>query len=390
MKNGIITGMITVAHNPNFITPIIKVVENCNFTCEYCRYANHPPKDDSIMSVELCQKIIREVCTYNLSKGISNTSLIFHGGEPLLWGKDRFREIWLYEQELKNEFPDLQIKNGIQTNAFLINDEWIELFSQFKMNVGVSIDGFADLNAHFGKAGKEVSTQTVLDNIHLLQKYNIKCGILSVITEKHFPYAREYFDFLKKEMIDNAGFCYCYNPLDDYSLDTEALGIFMCECFDIYYNSTHKVHIREFENILKKMYGVHKNSCVCKERTDCGNFMAFTPNGTVCFCDAYEKDSRVIGNIKDGNIISIIEASAYQNTRAEYIATVDTACKECKWRCVCGCGCARSDIYVENGMRKNYFCETSKMLCQHILEVIKKDSRLTEQNKHLIEPLRML
>lgn len=388
MKNGINTGMITVAHNPNFITPIIKVVENCNFTCEYCRYANHPPKDDSIMSVELCKKIIREVCTYNLSKGINTASLIFHGGEPLLWGKDRFREIWLYEQELQNEFPALKIKNGIQTNAFLINDEWIELFDKFKMNVGVSIDGFADINAHFGKAGKEVSTRTVLDNIHLLQKNDIKSGILSVITEGHFPYAREYFDFLQKEKIDHAGFCYCYNPLDDYSLDTQALGSFMCECFDIYYNSEYEVHIREFENILKKMYGVHKNSCVCKERADCGSFMAFTPSGTVCFCDAYEKDSRVIGNIKDGDIISIIESLEYQNTRAEYTAAVNTDCKECKWRCVCGC--ARSDIYAENGIRKNYFCETNKMLCQHILEVVKKDSRLEEQNKNLIEPLRML
>lgn len=385
-----ITTLGIMPTNPAFITPIIKVVEHCNFTCEYCRYANHPPKDSSIMSVELCKKIIREVCEYNISQGIFNISLIFHGGEPLLWGKDRFEEIYQFEQDLKKEYPDIKIKNDVQTNAFLIDEEWICLFKKMKFDVGISIDGPSDINFHYGKMGQKASTETVLKNIHLLQENGIKHGILSVITEKHFPYAKEYFDFLENEKIDNAGFCYCYNPLDDYAIDAERLGSFLCECFDIYYNSVRRVHIREFENLIKRIYGLHKNSCVCKERTDCGNFMAFTPNGTVCFCDAYEKDSKVVGNIQEEDILSVINSKPYKDTKAEYCSTAETTCKDCEFKCVCGCGCSRSDIILESGERRNYFCSTNKILCSHILEVVKNDKRLAEQNQKIIEPLKLL
>lgn len=53
-------------YRPNNIASIIKLVENCNYTCAFCRYANHPPMGESIMSLELCMHIMDEICHYNV------------------------------------------------------------------------------------------------------------------------------------------------------------------------------------------------------------------------------------------------------------------------------------------------------------------------------------
>ena len=81
-------------YQPKSIAPIIKLAENCNYTCAFCRYANHPPDGKSIMSYELCAHILDEVCRYNVEHGEMHASFIFHGGEPLLWGKDNFKKIY--------------------------------------------------------------------------------------------------------------------------------------------------------------------------------------------------------------------------------------------------------------------------------------------------------
>lgn len=133
---------------PNRITPIIKLVENCNYTCSFCRYANHPPREGSMMSMEMCKHILEEVCLYNRKKGQNFVTLIFHGGEPLLWGKKRFREIYAYEKELESRYEGFHFNNGMQSNGYLLDEEWMDIFKEMEMSVGISLDGPENMNFH--------------------------------------------------------------------------------------------------------------------------------------------------------------------------------------------------------------------------------------------------
>lgn len=368
---------------PECITPIIKVVENCNYNCAFCRYANHPPTGDSIMSLELCKKLIYETCAYNYEHEKKFTQFIFHGGEPLLWGKHRFEEVWRYEEELKKIFPGIVIENGIQSNGYLIDDEWIDTFKRMNMKVGISLDGPAEMNFHYGSDGNEKSMQRVIANIHKLQENNLTSGILSVITDNHLGHEKEYFDFLNKNNLPSSGFCYCYNPRDEIAIDPLELADFLCKSFDIYYHAKQSVRIREFDNILLKLYGHSGKNCVCGERTRCGNFPAFSPNGNVGFCDEYEADTSIIGDFTKQSLIEIVEGDIYQETRKLYTTASSNACSECEWKCICGCGCARNDI-GEGSERKSYFCETYKKLYAYVADIVKNDSRLKEENSNMV------
>ena len=112
---------------PHCLSPIFKLVENCNYSCDFCRYANHPPVGLSSMPFDLMVKMLTNACEYNISQGANTISIILHGGEPLLWGKDNFRKLYAFQQNFIREHEGFTFVNGIQSNGNLIDDEWIEI-----------------------------------------------------------------------------------------------------------------------------------------------------------------------------------------------------------------------------------------------------------------------
>ena len=62
-----------------------------------------------------------------------------HGGEPLLMKKHRFRELCSTLHSTISEVATVKI--GVQTNAMLVDEDWISIFEEFRIGVGVSIDG---------------------------------------------------------------------------------------------------------------------------------------------------------------------------------------------------------------------------------------------------------
>ncbi len=371
---------------PAFQTPIIKLTEHCNYICEFCRYANHPPEGSAVMEPSLCKQILRETALFNAEKGRRSETVIFHGGEPLLWGKERFREIYAYEKELEKE-TGISFRNNIQTNGFLIDEEWAELFSEMEMHPGISLDGPAEMNAHYGKDGNQASLERVIRNMALLREKGIRPGILSVVSEKSYGKAEAYFAFLEEAGIESAGFCLCYNPMDHCVAQPEALAQYLTECFDLYYHTKRRVRIREFDFALRAMYGKGSRGCVHNCRRECGNFLSYTPEGSVNFCDAYEKDTFVIGDLKEQSLKEILGTDVYASVKRLYQRPADEACRACEWREVCGCGCGRNDA-GEGEARKSYFCETYQRLYSHILDTVRSDSRLAGANKRLINRYR--
>ena len=135
--------------NDNFVTPIIKITDCCNYNCQFCYYAQKKRSlANSIMPIELLKEIICSVVEVNRLQKRNKTHLIFHGGEPLLAGLSYFQEIMAFESEIIVKYPDISFENSIETNGYLLNDTWIEFFRDNNYGVGISIDGPAEMNYH--------------------------------------------------------------------------------------------------------------------------------------------------------------------------------------------------------------------------------------------------
>ena len=103
----------------------------CNIQCQYCYQT--PQRDANNIAH-----------TYDLEKMKATAvdlggKFTLFGGEPLLLPEEDLEDLWAWGYE-RNE------QNGIQTNGSLINDTHIRMFKQYKVHVGMSIDGPGELN----------------------------------------------------------------------------------------------------------------------------------------------------------------------------------------------------------------------------------------------------
>ena len=347
------------------ISPIIKVTEMCNFDCVFCRYSNHK-QNTGIMNVDIVKKILEESAEINAETN-QKVIVLFHGGEPLLWGIERFYEIYEYEKELSDK-TGVKFTNSIQTNASLIDDEWIRFFKTSHIGIGISLDGPIGVNAHFSQ-DESLSFKRTISILDKLKNQKVSFGILSVITNKHIVNGAEsFYDFLVENSIKNCGLCYCYNPDDKCSVDSEKLGYYLSDLFDLYFDGEARVNIREFNNAISAILTGKHRCCSHHQRERCGYYLTFLPSGDAFFCDPYNlRKENCLGNISECSISDMVSCSKHQELFNMIQKQVRDYCNKCSVKDICGYGCPRTDRDNEI----NYFCSANQILYSHIINTIK-------------------
>ena len=159
-------------------TSMVKPVGSlCNMRCKYCYYLdkaalynNHQPQMDDA----LLESYIRANIEGNNSHIIA---FAWHGGEPLLAGKDFFRKAVALQQRYAG---GKSVENSIQTNGLLIDDEWCQIFRDNNFLVGVSIDGPESIHdAHRVDAGGNPTFARVMKGIERLYRNRVEYNTLN-------------------------------------------------------------------------------------------------------------------------------------------------------------------------------------------------------------------
>lgn len=139
---------LTFGNIMSSIEVVLKIAERCNINCSYCYMFNLGNEDYKNNPKFISESTIDDL-VYFLEKGVfelklNKIDLIFHGGEPLLIGTRRFSTIC---DLFKSKLGDLvKLNFSVQTNAILVNENWIKVFNKFNVSVGVSLDGPENYN----------------------------------------------------------------------------------------------------------------------------------------------------------------------------------------------------------------------------------------------------
>ncbi len=344
------------------ITITIKPTNDCNMRCKHCYHAEEG-FDPLMLNVDDAKRMMLIA-----SKEYQEIYVVFHGGEPTLWGVENFESVLQYQHELSVLNEGLFFKNTIQTNALLLDIKWFELFKKYSFTIGVSFDGPHNDDLR-------MNTSKVYSNLKAMQSYGLDFGVLCVESALSINKLKSTYEWFNKEgfgfkvlalfMSGNAKehveFELNINEYVDELVKMYKYWLFDQEC---------RISMRTFEDLLKvsdRLYCIqYGGSCIY-------NRICLNPDGNLYPCGRPYTDDFIIGNIKSTNLIS----NAFKTQAYERLASISAErVKQCKEKCdffgVCKGGCVSSAI-LEGSFEKidNITCVRAKRLLSEITKVNK-------------------
>ncbi len=273
-------------------TIVWKVTETCNMACPYCfmfsskdkSYRNKPKR----VSAKTIDSVVSRINEYVIEHEISFLDITLHGGEPLLLGKQSMKYLLVKLSSIKN------ISINIQTNATLLDEEYIEIFLDNNVNISISLDGYPEIqNKSKLKTGQE-SYSAIINGLKLLvdSKYDIFKGVLCVIDLNASP-LRVYEHMLDLGIHSMDFLLPLRNhktPLG-YSIEQDDYYRWLKQIFDKYlYDDNELLSIRILDSIIDLLIG--SNEPMCSIRHSAVDMLTIDTDGSIQLID----DLRICGN----------------------------------------------------------------------------------------------
>jgi len=243
-------------------TILIKVASRCNINCTYCYVYNMGDTGWSQMPTKISNETIAATARAIGELACEQKrpfAVVLHGGEPLLLGAAKLKHLIL---TLRSVLPT-DCSFGMQTNGILITEEILDICSETRTTLSVSIDG--PIKTHdknrIGHNG-EGTYDKVLKGINLLRNHAdadfIFSGLLAVIDPESDP--QEVYSFFKQLNPPGVDFLYRdgnHNnlPVGKASLQTTEYGQWFAKLLDIYLFDPEPLRIRFLDDLMKLLLG---------------------------------------------------------------------------------------------------------------------------------------
>jgi uncharacterized protein len=166
---------------------VLKVHSRCDLACDHCYVYEHADqswrdKPRAIATATVDAAAIR-IAEHASARGLAEVSVVLHGGEPLLLGRDRMREVLATLEARVTPVTKLDLR--IHTNGVRLDEQWCDLFNHYSVKVGISLDGDRAANdRHRRFASGRSSHAQVLAALALLRQpryRHLYAGILCTI-----------------------------------------------------------------------------------------------------------------------------------------------------------------------------------------------------------------
>lgn len=321
-----------------------------------------------MMTIDLAKITIDKIANL-LSESNENTCKItWHGGEPLLWGRNNYEKILSYMFET---YPHINWINAMQTNLTLLSDDFLEVFQKYGVQFSTSMDGYEELhNQTRVTITGEGSYKMIADKLSYIKSKGMDIGLIVVLNSKNIDYLIDIYKFFKEHNQE-----FIVNPLyiegevkhnNDLSITSEQYADAVIKLFDYWIKDYDAVNIgtfTEWASSLKTM-----SPSVCTYCENCQNvFTVIEPNGNILACD------RLCGNENYvfGNVIKDSLNEVYNRKRELFAKRTEilknTECADCRYWNICYGGCPSDSIINKNNINTKFsYCEALKKIYNHI------------------------
>jgi uncharacterized protein len=247
---------------------IIKIHSRCNLACDYCymyEMADQSWRGQPLrMSRPLLDTVARRIAEHARGNLLREVEITLHGGEPLLAGHDHMR--YALEAFRSALASDVGVRFSLQTNGVLLDPLFLDLFAEYEVSVGVSLDGDEEgHDLHRKRKDGRGSYQSVLKGVELLVSppyRHLFGGFLSTIDlrndpiltyESLLPFGPPGIDFL----LPHGN--WDLPPPDRPDDESTPYADWLIAIFDRWYKAP-ETEIRLFSEIINLLIGRHSES----------------------------------------------------------------------------------------------------------------------------------
>jgi uncharacterized protein len=174
---------------------VLKVHSRCDLACDHCYIYEHADRSwrakPRALALRAAEMAARRISDHAATHNLSDIFVVLHGGEPLLFGKAGMRDLLDMLSGSISSVASLDIR--IHSNGVLLDEQWCDLFSEYGVQVGISLDGDRSANdRHRRFADGRSSHAQALAALALLRRpeyRHIYAGILCTVDIANDPIA---------------------------------------------------------------------------------------------------------------------------------------------------------------------------------------------------------
>lgn len=335
----------------------------CNLSCDYCFYSDEAKKRNRESYGLMTEQTLKNVIRKTLLKAEGQISYAFQGGEPTLCGLDFFKRVIEFQQKYNKN--NITIQNALQTNGYLLDEDWCRFFAEHKFLIGLSVDGIPEIHnslRHERGTGRN-TFERISMAADLMDRFQVEYNILTVVTSEIVERVDEIYAYYKSRNWNYQQYIACLDPLDEdhgrneYALTPEAYGRFLTRLFELWYQDYlqgKQPYIRQFENYVAIAAGYMPESC--DQRGHCSIQNVVEADGGVYPCDFYVLDEYLLGNFNVDQLEDI-DSKRKDIEFLERSKLLSKDCASCRFYELCRGGCQRyRDFNSMTGLYDNYFC----------------------------------
>lgn len=374
---------------------VFKIAERCNINCSYCYYFNmgetSPKSRPPLVSLETAKNLADWIVDGCRSQQIPNVSVAFHGGEPMMIRARTFRSICSMMRETIE--PVARLSFTIQTNGTILTDEWLDVFSEHDVHVGVSIDGTRTANDRYRLDHKGRSTFDKIEaNIRRLVEWNNGQprrgpSIIAVMDWRN-DY-REIYHYLRSLGVVQMNFLLPDRPFDDDLASGETLAAYGHAFADIFSawmeEDNQDVIIRQFREPLNALQAKPKGMKIHHPQYQ---IVVAQSDGTIAINDSLIPALEWYNHHHDYDVLKFsledfLASDDHQNLKSA-TSQCPEECSNCKWLGLCRAGDVESRFSSENGFNNpSFYCKSYKTfydaMCQMLVQNGFPPERLVEK-----------
>ena len=369
----------------------------CNLDCVYCYYLKKEDLYPEAKSFRMERDVLEDYIAQHIEACPDPVvDFAWHGGEPTILGLDYFRDIVALQR--KHCPADRKVRNGMQTNGVLLDDEWCRFFAEEGFSIGLSIDGPEKLHDEYRVTkGQQPTQRKVVQAFKRLKAYKVPCDVLCVVHAGNVGHPTTVYRYFKSIGADHQQFIPLVEPVpgdaavSPRSVPAEAFGTFLCAIFDEWIRTdVGRVTIQIFDEAARTGLGIDHALCIFRET--CGDVPALEHNGDFYSCDHYVDPAYRVGNIRETPLAQMIDSDAQRQFGRDKWTSLPRYCRECEVRAQCNGGCPK-DRFIktpdgEDGL--NYLCAGYKKFFIHSREHLNTMAGLWQAGEPMEKVMRLV